>query len=172
MPRLESSVLTGGALAVVPVTNNDPLDAVLLVITGDVRDGTVFTVEGVLDLIGFAVLSVDSADKHVVRDVVQVSTVFQPRTGHGDVIGRGLALCLDEDGQVLCVLPVPGIERLEKLKTVGGGGNGDGNRRAVLGRVLVCVLSWVVAVAGQTLTRWLLELELLAVGVFEGVSPE
>jgi hypothetical protein len=170
MPGLESSVLTGRALTVVPVTNNDPLDAVLLVVTGDVRDGTVLSVERVLDLVGLAVLSVDGTDQHVVGDVVQMSTVLQPGTGHGDVVGGGLALGLDEDGQVGGVLAVPGVERLEELQTVGGGRNGNVDGRAVRGRVLVGVLSWVVSVGGQTQTGWRLELELLAVCIRQFVN--
>lgn len=167
MPGLQSSVLTGRTLAVVPVTDDDPLDAVLLVVTGDIRDSAVLSGQRVLDLVGLAVLSVDGTDKHVVRDVVQVSTVLQPGTGHRDVIGGGLALSLDENGQVGRVLAIPGIEGLEELETIGSRRDGDGDRRAVLGRVLVGILAWVVAVGGQTLTSWRLELELLAVGIFE-----
>jgi hypothetical protein len=166
---LESSVLTGRALTVVPVTDNDPLSAVLLVITGNVRDGTVVAVERVLDLVGLTVLGVDGTNQHVVRDVVQVTTVLQPGTGHGDVVGGGLTLGLDEDGQVGGVLAVPGIERLEELETVGGGRDGDIDLRAVLRRVLVGVLAWIVAVGGETLASGLLELELLAVRVLEGI---
>jgi len=120
-------MLTRRALTVVPVTDNDPLDAVLLVVTSDIGDSTVVTVQGVLDLVRLAVLSVDGTNKHVVRDVVQVSTVLQPRTSHGDVIGGGLALSFDEDGQVLCVLAVPFVKGLEQLETVGGGRDGDGD---------------------------------------------
>jgi hypothetical protein len=83
------------------------------------------------------------------------------------VIGGGLALSLDEDGQVGGVLAIPGIEGLEELETIGGRRDGDGDRRAVLRRVLVGILAWVVAVGGETLTSWRLELELLAVGIFE-----
>jgi hypothetical protein len=94
-----------------------------------------------------------------------VTTVLQPGTGHGDVVGGGLTLSLDEDGQVGGVLAVPGIEGLEELETVGGGRDGNIDLRTVLRRVLVGVLAWVVAVGGETLTSGLLELELLAVGV-------
>jgi hypothetical protein len=167
MPRLESSMLTGRTLAVVPVTDNDPLDAVLLVVTGDIRDGTVLAVERVLDLVGLAVLSVNGTDQHVVGDVVQMSTVLQPGTGHGDVIGGGLALSLDKNGEVGGVLAVPGVKRLEELQTVGGGGDGNGDGRAVRRWVLVGVLSWVVSIGGQTHTGWRLELELLAVAAGE-----
>jgi len=156
VPGLKGGVLTGRALAVVPVTNNDPRLAVLLVVTGNIRNGTVLAVERVLDLVGLAVLGINGTDQHVVRDVVQMSTVLQPGTGHGDVVGGGLALALDEDGEVGGVLAVPGLEWLEQLKTVGRGGHGDVNIRSVLGRVLVGVLAWVVTVGREAITGGLL----------------
>jgi hypothetical protein len=163
MPGLESGVFTGRTLTVVPVSNDDPPDAILLVVTGDIGDSAVLAVLQVLDLVGLAVLRVDGTNKHVVGDVVQMSTVLQPRTGHGNVIGGGLTLSLDEDGQIRGILAVPGIEWLQKLQTVGGRGDGNVDGRAVLRRVLVSILSWVIAVAGKTLTDWLLKLELLAI---------
>ena len=88
--------------------HNDPRNTVLLVVAGDIRNGTVRSVEKVLDLVGLAVLSVDGTDQHVVGDVVQVSTVLQPGTGHRDVVGSGLALALDENRKVLRILSIPG----------------------------------------------------------------
>jgi hypothetical protein len=170
VPGLKGSVLTGRTLAVVPVTDNNPPDAVLLVVTGNVGDSAVLAGEEVLDLVGLTVLLVDSTNQHVVGDVVQVSTVLQPGAGHGDVVSGGLALALDEDGQIGSVLAVPCVEGREKLKTVGGGRDGDLDRRAVLGRSLVGVLACVVAVGGQTSTGRLLELELGAVGGSQPVA--
>ena len=160
VPGLEGSVLTGRTFAVVPVTNDDPPDAVLLVVTGDVGDGTVLAGEVVLDLVGLTVLLVDGTNQHVVGNVVQVATVLQPGTSHGDVVSGGLALALDKNGQVGGVLAVPSVEGRQDLETVGGRGNGDLDGRAVLRRSLVGVLSWVVAVGGETVTGGLLEPEL------------
>lgn len=125
MSWLESSVLTGRALAVVPVANDNPLDASLLVVTGNSWDSVDLTSLLVLDLVGLAVGLVDGTDKHVVRNVVQVTTVLQPRTSHRDVISGSLALSLDQDWDVLCVLTVPCLEWLEDLETVGLRGDGD-----------------------------------------------
>lgn len=86
MSGLQSSVLTGRSLAVVPVSDNDPLDALALVVTSSGRDSVPNSVGGVLDLVGLAVGSVDGTDKHVVGNVVQVSTVLQPGTGHCDLL--------------------------------------------------------------------------------------
>jgi hypothetical protein len=98
---LESGVLTGRALTVVPVTNDDPADALLLVVTGSGGHGIVLASGEVVDLVGLAVLGVDGTDQHVVGNVVKVTTVLQPGSGHTDVISGGLALGLEEDREVL-----------------------------------------------------------------------
>jgi hypothetical protein len=59
------------------------------------------------------VLLVDSADEHVVRDVIQMAAVLQPRASHRDMVRGTLALGLDEYLSALDVLAVPLGERLE-----------------------------------------------------------
>lgn len=167
---LESGVLTGRALTVVPVTDDDPPDALGLVVTGSGRDSVKLASGEVLDLVGLAVGGVDGTDQHVVGDVVKVTTVLEPRAGHGDVVGGGLALGLDEDGQVGGVLAVPGLERLEELETVGGRGDSDADGGAVGGRGLVRVRTRVKVVSREASAGRLLELELLAVLVLQGVG--
>lgn len=163
MPGLQSSVLTGRALTVVPVTDNDPLDAVLLVITGNSRDSVIFSGKRVLDLVSLATVSTDGANQHVVGDVVKMSTVLQPRTGHRDVIGGSLANSLDENGNLFNVLSVPSLERLEELQTVRSRRHGNIDGGAVLRRRLVRVLAWVIPASGQTIASGLLQLEFGAV---------
>jgi hypothetical protein len=46
--------------------------------------------------VGLFVFIVDGADEHVVGDVVEVASVLEPWTGHGDVISCALALGLDQ----------------------------------------------------------------------------
>jgi hypothetical protein len=170
VPRLQSGVLAGRTLAVVPVTNDNPLDAVLLVVTGNSRDSVVFAVEDVLDLVGLTILGANGTNQHVVGDVVKMSAVLQPGTGHGDVIRSSLANCLNQDWDLGDVLAVPLLERLEELQTIRSRRNGHGNRAAVLGRVLVGVLSGVVATGGQSVASGLLELELGTIRSGELVS--
>lgn len=167
---LESGVLTGRTLTVVPVTDNDPADALGLVVTGNTGNSAELTVGEVLNLVGLAVGGVDGTNQHVVGDVVQVTTVLQPGTGHGDVVSGGLALSLDQDGKVGGVLAVPSVERLEDLETVRGRGNGNVDLGAVLRRSLVGVHARVVAVGGKTVTGRGLEHELVAILVLEGVG--
>lgn len=50
-------------------------------------------------------------------------TVLEPWSSHRDVVCCALALGLDEDGSVLDVLTVPGLEGIKQLQTVAGGGN-------------------------------------------------
>ena len=160
---LQSGMLARATLTVVPVTNDNPLDAARLVITGSGGDGVILLGESVLDLVGLAVLSVDRTDQHVVGDVVQVATVLQPRTGHGDVISGGLALALDQDGEILGILAIPWLEATEDLQAVTGRRDRDGDGLAVGGRSLVGVTASVVAVGGKTLAGRRLEQELLAI---------
>lgn len=86
------------------------------------------------------------------------------------MVGGGLALALDQDWHVGGVLSVPSLERLEDLETVRGRGNGDRDVGAVSWWGLVGVLAWIVSVGWETVTAWLLELEVLAVLVLEGIG--
>jgi len=167
---LKSSVLTRASLTVVPVTNDNPLDSIGLVVTGSGRNRAVFTSPEVPNLVGLAVLSVDGTDQHVVRDVVEVSTVLQPRTSHGNVVSSGLALALDQDRDAQSILSIPGLESLKDLQAVAGGGDLNSDRLPVLRRSLVGVTARVVSISRETVTRWRRELELLAILVLQGVG--
>lgn len=82
MSRLESRVLTGRTFAVVPVSDNDPLDALLLVVAGSGGHGIPFSIRDVLDLVGLAISGINSANQHVIRDVVEMTAVLEPRASH------------------------------------------------------------------------------------------
>jgi hypothetical protein len=98
------------------------------------------------------------------RNVLQVSTVLEPWSTGRDVVGRALALCLDEDGSINDVLAVPSGEWRKELETVRSGADGDGNGRSVLGGSLESVLSWVVSTRWEIVTNGVRELELLSRG--------
>ena len=68
VPWLERSVFTRGAFSVVVVPDHDPFDALVPVVGGGLRDGSLFARQLVLDLVGFAILSVDGTDKAVLCD--------------------------------------------------------------------------------------------------------
>lgn len=167
---LKSGVLSGRTLTVVPVTNDNPLNTLGLVVTGDSRDSTPLTIGDVLDLVGLTVGLVDGTNQHIVGDVVKVTTVLQPGTGHGDVVSGGLALGLDKDRDALSILAIPRLERSQDLETIGGRGDINSDTGTVTGRSLVGVLTGVVALAGETIAGGRSKLELLAVLVLQGIG--
>jgi hypothetical protein len=73
-------------------------------------------------------------NEKIVRDVIQVATVFKPWTGSRNVIGCALALNLDQNGHVDEILAVPFVEGLQQLQTVAVGVNIYTNLGAVLKR--------------------------------------
>jgi hypothetical protein len=166
----KSGVFTGRTFTVVLITNNDPTDTTSFVVTSSSGDGIVLARESVLDTVDFTVLRVDSTDQHVVGDVVQVTTVLEPRTGHGDVIGSTLTLDLDQDRDFLKVLSVPLVEGLKELKAVGVRGDSDIDAGAVRGRSLVGVLTGIVTLGGKFISSRSLELEGLTVFTSQAIS--
>ena len=159
----ESCVLARRALAVVVVTNDDPADAVVTIVLGNCGDGAELAGLLVANLVGLAVLDVDRANEHVLRDVLKVTAVLEPWPACRDVIGRALAQNLDQNREVLSVLAIPRLEGLEQLETVGGGCDGNVDRRAILGRSLEGVLARVVAAGRKLVARRVAEFELLAI---------
>lgn len=109
-------------------------------------------------------------DGRLTRDVLEMATVLQPGTTGGDVVGGALALDLDEDGEVLGSLAVPGLEGLEELETVRLGVDGDLDAGAVGGGSLEGVLTGVVAAGRELVAGGVLELEGLAVSTDERVG--
>jgi len=83
---LESGVFTGRTFTVVVVADNDPLDALLAVCSSSLGNTSVFTSELVLDLVDLAVLSVNSTNQAILRNVLEMPTVLEPRSTGGDVI--------------------------------------------------------------------------------------
>lgn len=83
------------------------------------------------------------------------------------MVGGGLALSLDKNGNVGPVLAIPSSEGLQDLKTVGSRRNGDIDGGAILRRGLVGVVSRIVATAGKTFASRGLQKELVAVLVLE-----
>ena len=69
--------------------------------------------------------AVDRTFEQVVRNAIEVAAVSQPLAPRGDVVGRALALGLDQDGQAHEVLAVPSRERFEQLDALGVGAHLD-----------------------------------------------
>ena len=72
-PGLQGCVLPGGALAVVLVSEHDPVDAGLLVLLRHLGHSTELACLLILDSVHLAVIRVDGRDQKVLRDVLQVT---------------------------------------------------------------------------------------------------
>ena len=112
-------VFAARAFTVVVVADDHGIHIVVLVVASNlgrrvVRAG--FVVEGLADGVRKAV---DGALEQVVRDAVEVAAVSKPLAPRRDVVGRALALGLDEDGQTHEVLAVPSLEGFEQLDALG-----------------------------------------------------
>lgn len=166
----KSSVFTRRALAVVVVSDDNPLDAVVAVVGSGLRNTSPFASDLVLDLVRFLVGDVDGADEAVLGDVLKVSTVLEPRATSGDVVSGALAENLDQDGEVMRLLAVPWLEGLEELKTVRSGADNDIDRSTVLRWGLEGILSRVIATRRKLVAGGILELEGLAISASEGVG--
>ena len=83
---------------------------------------------------GLAGEGVGRAHEHVVAELVEVAAVAQPRAGRRDVVGRGLALGLDQHRHVEEVLAVPRRPRLHQLQPLAVRVDLQLDAAAVLGR--------------------------------------
>lgn len=145
MSGFQCSVFSRTTFSVIPVTNDYPRDALLLVVSGSGGNSIEFSSGEVLNLICLTIGGVGGTNQHVVRDVVKMSTVFQPRAGHRNVIRGSLSLALDEDGNIREILAIPCGERLKKLKSVASRRNGNADGVAFCRRGLVGILSGVIS---------------------------
>jgi hypothetical protein len=166
---LKSSMFTAGTLTIVRVTNDDPLDATVPIVSSGSRDGSPFASLEVKNLVGLVVHFVNGTDQAVLGDVLEMSTVLEPWATSRDVIRCAFTLDLDENRQILGVFAVPWLEWLEELEAVRLGVNGDIDGGAVFRWWLERVLSRVVATWGEFITRGIREFEFLAVRALESV---
>jgi len=82
MPRLECSMFSRAPLTVVPISNHNPLYALLLVISRSRWDSIYFTGKIVLHPVSLPICCVDRADEHVVGNVVEMATILEPWARH------------------------------------------------------------------------------------------
>lgn len=57
-------------------------------------------------------------NEHVVRDVVQVTAIFQPWTGRRNVIGGTFSLHFNQNGKIRQIFAVPFVERFQQLQSL------------------------------------------------------
>ena len=85
------------------------------------------------------------------------------------MILTALALDLDENREIAGGLAIPRSERLEELKTVGFGTDGNLDTGTISGGSLVGVLAGVKATGGKLLASRVGEPERLAIGTSESI---
>lgn len=116
--RFHRRVFTAGSLAVVFVPDGYPRNALGFVIPCVFGKRFDLAVEDVFALPGFMPERVDGAEKHIVGDMIEMASEFQPRTSRGNVIRRAFAFGFDENDGIDDILAVPRFERLESLKAL------------------------------------------------------
>ena len=149
--------------AIVGIANNDPFDPPIAIISRHLRDWSPFSRVEILHLVRLAVDLVDSADQTVLRNVLQVTTVFQPRSTSGDMIGRAFSFHLDQHGHILRVLFVPWLEWSKELKTVALRVNSDVYTGTILRWGLERILSGIITPRREFKSTRITEPELLSV---------
>lgn len=127
-PRFQSSVLSTGPFPVVFITNHNPFYPLLFVRPGSIRNCSEFARRLVPHGIGCIILSVDGPNKQVIRNVLEMSAVLQPRTCHGDVVRCALAFHFYQNRQVFVVTSVPLSEWRQELQSFRIRINRDCNR--------------------------------------------
>jgi hypothetical protein len=86
-PRKRGSrAASRGTFTVVVITDDDPLDTPIVVVRNGLRDPSPFTGDLVLGLVRLAVLDVDGTNHAVLRDVLEMTVVLEPRSTSRDVV--------------------------------------------------------------------------------------
>src|SRR5579859_1560800 len=87
-----------------------------LVIALGSGNGAVFAGEFVLYAVGITVKVIDSADEHVVGNIIQVTTELEPRASHGNMVGGTFTFSFDEQFEAAQIGAFPCRERIEQLQ--------------------------------------------------------
>lgn len=89
MSGFKCRVFSGASFAVIPIANYNPWKASFLVITCCGWDGVPLSSHGVLDLVGFSICCINGTDEHIIRDVIEMAAIFEPRASHYESVSCG-----------------------------------------------------------------------------------
>src|SRR5690606_1529211 len=109
-------MFAGRSFTIVLIANDYAVDTCSLVSTLSSRNRAIFAGELILDAIGLVVHKVDRPDQHIIRDIIQVSTIFQPETCHGNMISSTCAFRFNKQRKSGQVLAIPWLERNQSLQ--------------------------------------------------------
>lgn len=89
MSGFKCRVFSGASFTVIPIANYNPLKASFFVITCSGWNGVPLSSHCVLDLVGFSICRINGTDEHIVRDVIEMAAIFEPRASHYEFISCG-----------------------------------------------------------------------------------
>src|SRR5690606_13043924 len=70
----------------------------------------IFSGQLVFYLIAFHIESIDGANQHIVRDIIEVTSVFQPWTSHGDMVSSTFSVGFNQQFQTCKISAFPSRE--------------------------------------------------------------
>merc|ERR1719367_1048576 len=155
-------MFTRRSFSVVFVPKDDPVDSSLLVLSGHVRNSSKLARVLVLDTVHLLVVGVDG-------DVLQVSSVLEPRSSSRNVISCAFSLDLDQNSHVRQICSNPLVKWRQKLESVGAGGDVNNHAAAVLGWGLISVLARVESSDREAVTKRFGKFELRPVWTLDAV---
>src|SRR5262249_52238425 len=79
---------------------------------------SILTCEFILYAVGFIIEEIGCTCQCVVRNIVEVTSESQPRSGHRNMVRRAFSFCFDQQFQAHPVLAIPGSEWTQSLKTL------------------------------------------------------
>src|SRR5262249_19802991 len=92
----QRGVFAAAAFTIIGITDDHPLESMGFIVPGNLRNGLPrLTRDHIFALTGLASIGIDCAHKHIVAELVQMTTEAQPGTRWRNVVGGSLALGLD-----------------------------------------------------------------------------
>src|SRR5690606_26593809 len=141
MPWFHSSMFSRGAFTIVFIPYHYRANTFSFIVSSSSRNFTVLTGQLVFNLVGCVIESIYRTDEHVIRDVVQMPSVFQPWPSHRNMVSSTFSFRFYKQFHPCKVFLLPWVERGKQLQPVGVWIYDYLNRFAVFSRSLIaCVL--------------------------------
>eukprot|EP00733_Pompholyxophrys_punicea_P001902 Pompholyxophrys_punicea_v1_NODE_1155_length_904_cov_16.810365.p1 type:complete len:174 gc:universal NODE_1155_length_904_cov_16.810365:876-355(-) len=154
MTNLQSSMFTRGTFSIIFITNHNPRQSGFLIATCHSGYSIESICGTVKNRIGKIILRVQCTNQHIVGYVVQMTTIFQPRTSHTDVVGGTFSFHFNEDWKLLKILSIPSLEGSQKLKPITGWRYFNFYIRCFRRRSLISVNTSIITTFWQFITVW------------------
>src|SRR5690606_1092415 len=106
-------MFAGRSFTIVLIAYDYAVDTCSLVSTLSSRNRAIFAGELILDAISLIVHKVEGPNQHIIRDIIQVSTIFQPGTCHGNMISSAFTFRFDKQRKSGQILAIPWLEGIK-----------------------------------------------------------